>query len=258
MNYPSEYDASEFSVERSDARTDDCPEPSETDVAQTSVAGSLDSITALLKQNLSQALQNIVESGALLLEAKKLLKHGHFGRWLAENFNMSSKTAHRFMSVASMVQKRQLRNDALSQLISLDLKSLYELSSKSTSEGVQDQIFKDMQASHLITYEYIRFLKTQNQLSHKPKPESITHLAKDLRTFSTFFEHHLPLMQKPIYNLEEQSRQELLMYTEKLKQTYKVLEDILASVNAVRMQEPAADEASTEAGDEAPAFFQAG
>jgi glutamate synthase domain-containing protein 2 len=42
-----------------------------------------------------------MEAGALLNEAKALVKHGEWTQWLAENTGFSGRTARRYMQIAA-------------------------------------------------------------------------------------------------------------------------------------------------------------
>lgn len=196
----------------------------------------LDTITELLKQKLSSVMQNIIESGDLLLEAKNLLGHGKFCLWLRENFKMSPKSANRFMSVALMVRQRQLQRDAVEQIMSLDLKSLYELSSRSTPVPVQEQIFSDIKAGKLVSYTYIKTLKKQFNSHHATGSASdtdITALLPDLGVFVQGIDKYIQIKLVGVPQLERRSRTELLLFADKLRQAGDQLERILTDINDI-------------------------
>ena len=44
--------------------------------------------------------QNSVDIGQWLTQAKKLVKHGQWQNWLQENFQMTDRTAQRYMKIA--------------------------------------------------------------------------------------------------------------------------------------------------------------
>lgn len=48
---------------------------------------------------------NFIEMGRLLIKVKEILGHGKFLTWLKNNIEMSTRTAHRFMSVAKANEK---------------------------------------------------------------------------------------------------------------------------------------------------------
>jgi len=49
-----------------------------------------------------------LEAGKLLIEAKKLCEHGRWNQWLDENFEMSDRTARRYMKCYTDQQNGQL------------------------------------------------------------------------------------------------------------------------------------------------------
>lgn len=191
----------------------------------------LETITVLLKEKLSLALQDLVEAGYLLQEAKQLLGHGNFCLWLKNNFKMSLKSANRFMSVASMVQRHNLEHQMVGQLMSLDLKGLYELAAKSTPKEVQEQVFQAISDGRQVNYPYIRFLKNRQKSPATQADDSMNTLANDLKNFSLSFQECIPYLQENPMGIGTLSRQELLVYADKLKQTYTVIEEILASAD---------------------------
>ncbi len=75
-------------------------------------SSTLDELTAQIKMklvenhiltnNLYQSLnRNSIEIGQWLTQAKTLVKHGEFSAWLADNFNMTDRTARNYMKVAA-------------------------------------------------------------------------------------------------------------------------------------------------------------
>lgn len=73
---------------------------------------TLDELTANIKMKLVENKvlanafnrninQNSIEIGQMLTQAKKLLQHGQWQFWLAENFDMTDRTARNYMKVAA-------------------------------------------------------------------------------------------------------------------------------------------------------------
>jgi hypothetical protein len=65
----------------------------------------LDRITARLRAALRSETKNIIEIGKLLIESRKHLEHGEWQPWLAENFNLSQRTAVRYASAHNYAAK---------------------------------------------------------------------------------------------------------------------------------------------------------
>lgn len=195
-------------------------------------------ITQKLRQKLSEASHNLVESGELLLRAKKLLGHGNFQPWLRENFSMSIKTANRFMSVAKMVQRLELKNDTVADLLSLDLNTLYEIAAKSTPESVQRQVFAEMERKNPISYELVRMMKKQEPLQPVMDEFEFRQFTRMLKQFSNWFEHHQPQLQAPLKEMQDDMRIQLESYAQKLKAASNLVEDMLSQASAITIDVP--------------------
>lgn len=191
---------------------------------------TLAAIKIELGQKLAETAHNLVESGRLLIRAKQLLGHGKFRNWLNDNFSMSSKTANRFMSVAHMVNRFQLNDAAVSQLLSMDLKTLYELSAKSTTESVQRQMLSELSRNREVSYDLIRSFKREDQLTETHLEDSdFTHFTQRLQRFTSWFEANQQTLQAPLKELDDRTRNELVDCAAKLREAQTLVEEILAS-----------------------------
>src|SRR5262249_5425797 len=67
-------------------------------------------ISALLRAIVRRETSDAVQAGNLLIKARKLFanEHGEWLPWLAENFDLSPRTAQRYIAAAEHVQKRQV------------------------------------------------------------------------------------------------------------------------------------------------------
>lgn len=63
------------------------------------IRSNVDQLTLEVKFYLNKRGQNIIEIGKRLNQAKDMLPHGEFGKWLEKNFNLSYPTATKFMNV---------------------------------------------------------------------------------------------------------------------------------------------------------------
>lgn len=61
---------------------------------------TIDQLTVEVKFYLGQIGQNIIEVGKRLIQAKELLQYGEWQGWLANNFNLTDRTARNFMACA--------------------------------------------------------------------------------------------------------------------------------------------------------------
>lgn len=186
-------------------------------------------ITTELTEKLRQTAYHLVDSGRLLIQAKRLVGHGRFRAWLGENFSMSAKTATRLMSVAQMVDRHQLDDPTIAKLTSLDLKTLYELAAKSTPLSVQKEMIQQLEQKREVSYELIRTFKRESQLQDEPAPEAggeLSGFTHRVQRLSQWIESHQATL-TPSNVLDAHTRQELHTCTEKLKQASALIESIL-------------------------------
>lgn len=61
---------------------------------------NLEQLTVEIKFYVNQWGQNTIEIGKRLIEAKKLVEHGSWGKWLEDNFNLTQESARKFMKIA--------------------------------------------------------------------------------------------------------------------------------------------------------------
>jgi Protein of unknown function (DUF3102) len=66
---------------------------------------TLESITGEIHAALKHQTANIMLVGALLVEANEHVEHGKWLPWLQQEFDLSERTAHRYMKVARLVAK---------------------------------------------------------------------------------------------------------------------------------------------------------
>lgn len=112
---------------------------------------ALDGLAAKLRTALERETTNIIEIGDILIESRKLLanEHGEWLPWLEQNFDLSERTAQRYMSAAEYAA-RQIRH-GVSYLGNVAPTMLYDLAAgrygaeqeaailAATSEGRVDQ-----------------------------------------------------------------------------------------------------------------------
>jgi hypothetical protein len=92
---------------------------------------ALDRITAKLRAALQSQTKNLIEIGKLLIESREHLEHGDWQAWLTENFDLSYRTAHRYVGAAEYVAAK---SDTVSDFANLSPTVLYEL-----AEGRYDE-----------------------------------------------------------------------------------------------------------------------
>ena len=128
-----------------------------------------DAIRGLLKLT----VENIIEIGRRLVEAKKLVPHGCWLPWLNNEFGWHVRTARRFMQVHELT----LKWDTVS-LLSLPVTGAYLLAEPSTSDSVREEVLKRAAAGEEMTVS-----KVKETIAAKHAPRS-TRPRKTRRTAS--------------------------------------------------------------------------
>jgi Protein of unknown function (DUF3102) len=85
----------------------------------------LDRLTTQLRTILYRQTTDVVLAGNLLIESRKHLDHGEWQPWLAENFDLSYRTALNYIDAAEYVAQKQKCN-AVAHFASLAPSVLYE------------------------------------------------------------------------------------------------------------------------------------
>ena len=114
------------------------------------VAAELVAAAARIQARLTQQVRDILETGHDLIEAKSKLQHGQFESWLNLSFNMTVRTAQRFIRAAEWAEGK---NDTVSHL---GAKSIYLLSAPSTPESAQRQVLDDLEAGKPVNHREVR------------------------------------------------------------------------------------------------------
>jgi hypothetical protein len=94
--------------------------------AKKTKATALDRITARLRMALRRETTNVIEIGNLLIESRKHLQHGDWQAWLAETFDLSYRTALRYVSAAEYVAHKG-KSDTVAHFTNLSPTILYGL-----------------------------------------------------------------------------------------------------------------------------------
>jgi hypothetical protein len=68
---------------------------------------ALDHLTTRLRNALRSETTNVIEVGKLLIESRKLLKHGEWQSWLSKKFDMSLRSAFNYESAAKYVARHK-------------------------------------------------------------------------------------------------------------------------------------------------------
>jgi hypothetical protein len=92
---------------------------------------ALDRLTGRLRDALRRESESVVEIGNILIECRKHVPHGEWLAWLAENFRLSYRTAHRYECAAEYVAGK---SDTVANFGNLSPTVLYNL-----AEGLYDK-----------------------------------------------------------------------------------------------------------------------
>ena len=114
------------------------------------VAAEIEAATTRIKDRLSRLVPDILETGRDLQEVKGKLQHGRFERWLTQEFDMTNRTARRFMQAATWAEGK---TDMVSDLTP---NTIYLLSAPSTPESVQQQVLDDLEDGKPVNHREVR------------------------------------------------------------------------------------------------------
>jgi CheY-like chemotaxis protein len=118
--------------------------------------------TELIKKLLKRTAQDIIDIGKYLTEVKQSLQHGQFYPWLDAEFNWTPRTATRFMRAYN-----KFKSEDLSDLISLPVSVIYELSTGDVSDETVQETLKLARAGKNVT------IRDAKKIKSKQKPEKI-------------------------------------------------------------------------------------
>lgn len=91
-----------------------------------------------IKFHISQISQNIIEIGTRLIQAKSLIKHGEWSKWLERNFALTNFTAAKFMKVAKRFGKDS-KLVSIPNLNSTQMITLLSLPEADTEKFIKEQ-----------------------------------------------------------------------------------------------------------------------
>jgi hypothetical protein len=116
-------------------------------------------ITSVIRDRLGRIATNLIEIGENLLKAKALTGHGGFGRYLKAEFDMSERTAERYMAAA---ERFAGKSDTVSDLPPT---LVYKLAAKSTPDDLVREVIQRREAG-----EPMPLAEIQKRLAaHTPK-----------------------------------------------------------------------------------------
>lgn len=99
--------------------------------------------TGRIKELLSQTISNIVQIGLSLIEVKNRLGHGQYMDWLSAEFEMSTRTAENFVSVATCFSETDFSE------LDIAKSALYTLAAPSVPEEARQEALKMSRQEHV-------------------------------------------------------------------------------------------------------------
>jgi hypothetical protein len=110
----------------------------------------LDRIAAKLRTVLRRETSDVVLAGQLLIESRKHLEHGEWQDWLAENFDLSYRTALRYVSATEYVDRQKCH---VSLFANLAPTVLYRLADGGFTEQEEAEILAQAKAGKRIDHD---------------------------------------------------------------------------------------------------------
>ncbi len=134
------------------------------------VAAELQAVTNRIKERLTRQVADIIATGRDLIEVKSKLEHGQFASWLNRSFNMTVRTAQKYMRAAEWVADKSELSSHLTPT------TIYLLSAPSTPEAAQRQVLGDLEAGKVVNHrevcEVVQKVKHQEREAKKWKGET--------------------------------------------------------------------------------------
>lgn len=112
--------------------------------------------TSEIKALMKRAAQDILDIGQKLIEVKARIGHGHFGAWLAAEFDWSQDTANNFIRVAQ-------RFSDIPKISEFAPSALYLLAAPSTPEPARLEALERAEAGEAISYSTAREIVAEHR-----------------------------------------------------------------------------------------------
>jgi Protein of unknown function (DUF3102) len=117
---------------------------------------------AQIRSSMRHVAENIIAIGEILLETKKHLPHGMFGRWLQDEFSWSDQTALNFMNVARQAKENP---NFWENAHHLPTTALYMLAAPSTPDAAREQILSLVETGEHITANQVKTIIATHKTS---------------------------------------------------------------------------------------------
>lgn len=125
-----------------------------------------------IKLYLRNSAENVIEVGNRLIEAKKLVEHGQWQKWLENNFQLKKQSAQNFMNIAKRFGKEFKKEDKKQSIGNLNSTQMIAL--LALPKGQEEEFIKQKTTDGTpVENMSIRNLKTEikhwNTTHKKPK-----------------------------------------------------------------------------------------
>src|SRR5262249_30410741 len=111
-----------------------------------------------------QTVENVVEIGRHLTEAKEIAGHGNWLPWLDREFGWKEQTARNFMQVYELADKSPNFGD-----LNLPVSALYMLAAPSTPPEARAEIIERVEAGEKVTVADVKTAIAKRRPEPKPK-----------------------------------------------------------------------------------------
>jgi hypothetical protein len=145
-------------------RTNDDVETVTAQIVTAAQQGLLDEHAEAIRAAGKRTIENILEIGRRLAEAKKLLGYGNWLPWLEREFGWSEDTAERLIALHAL--RRQIPHVAE---LSIPISGLYLLASPSTPPAALEAVVAKAEAGERVTVAETKATITAAKAKRKPK-----------------------------------------------------------------------------------------
>ncbi len=125
--------------------------------------------TRKIKTSYKTLVEKVLDIGDSLIAVKKKLKHGQFRTWTEGEFNMSERTAQRYMNVAKKFNRQEVMSELTLNFVPT---ALFALAQPSVSEAAREEAIEKAKQGEKISVKTAYELKAKH--SSRRKPSSLT------------------------------------------------------------------------------------
>ncbi len=173
---------------------------------------SIETITAEINMYKAQTVQNIIEIGKRLTEAKSMLNHGEWTEWLTEKVELSHRTANNFIKIS----QEYSNSTALTNLNYTKLTQLLALPSDEREEFIAETHTvngKEKTVSEMSTRELDKVLKERDELK-----KELTEVKTSQDNIKVGYERRISNLQEKVNEQEVSAERYKQLWTDAVTQ----------------------------------------